>query len=168
MTEAVRRSPHSVVLLDELEKAHPDVTSILLQVLEDGILANDALTDIAKKLLQETVERAREDRNLDLTLTDNLFEERVRLEGTSQAAQFGARPLRRAAQRFLEDSISDALVKGILKSGDAATIDLGTVEGDQCTVVIRKRSGTTGGSMEVDIEDASGGVRSAKAKTRKN
>ena len=83
MTEAVRRSPHSVVLLDELEKAHPDVTSILLQVLEDGILANDDLTDIAKKLLQETVERAREERNLDLTLTDNLIEERVRLEGTS-------------------------------------------------------------------------------------
>ena len=76
--------------------------------------------------------------------------------------------MRRAAQRFLEDSISDALVKGFLKSGDAATIDLGTVEGDQCTVVIRKRSGTTGGSMEVDIEDASGGVGSAKAKTRIN
>ena len=233
LTEAVRRSPHSVVLLDELEKAHPDVTSILLQVLEDGILtdgkgrtvsfkntiivmtsnvgsnrilqetsqhddrgdddlysklllivkeelesglkpeflnrldeivvfsplANDDLTDIAKKLLQETVERAREERNLDLTLTDALVE-RVRLEGASQAAQFGARPLRRAAQRFLEDSISDALVKGFLKSGDVATVDLGRVEGDQCTVIIRKGSDN---SMEVGIEDASGGVGSATA-----
>lgn len=229
MTEAVRRSPHSVVLLDELEKAHPDVTSILLQVLEDGILtdgkgrtvsfkntilvmtsnvgssrilketsehrglgedlysklllivkeelesglrpeflnrldeivvfsplANEDLTDIAKKLLNETVERAKEERNLDLKLTDELIE-RVRLEGASQAAQFGARPLRRAAQRFLEDSISDALVKGFLTSGDTATIDLGKVEGDQCTVIIRKG----GAAMEVDIEDASGGVGSA-------
>merc|ERR1711966_632870 len=40
LTEAVRRSPHSVILLDELEKAHPDVLSILLQVLEDGILTD--------------------------------------------------------------------------------------------------------------------------------
>jgi ATP-dependent Clp protease ATP-binding subunit ClpC len=236
LTEAVRRSPHSVVLLDELEKAHPDVTSILLQVLEDGILtdgkgrtvsfkntilvmtsnvgssrilketsehqghgedlytklllivkeelesglkpeflnrldeivvfsplANEDLTDIAKKLLNETVQRAREERNLDLTLTDQLIE-RVRLEGATQAAQFGARPLRRAAQRFLEDSISDALVKGFLKSGDVATIDLGKVEGDQCTVIIRKGSAT----IEVDIEDASGGVGSATSSMPRN
>lgn len=36
LTEAVRRKPHSVVLLDEIEKAHPDIFNILLQVLEDG------------------------------------------------------------------------------------------------------------------------------------
>ena len=41
---------NSSEILNELEKAHTDVTSILLQVLEDGILANDDLTDIAKKL----------------------------------------------------------------------------------------------------------------------
>jgi len=40
LTEAVRRSPHSVVLLDELEKAHPDVLNILLQIMEDGILTD--------------------------------------------------------------------------------------------------------------------------------
>ena len=38
LTEAVRRSPHSVVLLDELEKAHSDVLNILLQIMEDGML----------------------------------------------------------------------------------------------------------------------------------
>ena len=72
-----------------------------------------------------------------------------------------ARPWRRDAQRLLEESISDALVKkGFLKSGDVATVDLGRVEGDQCTVIIRKGSDT---SMEVGIEDASGGVGSATA-----
>lgn len=229
LTEAVRRSPHSVVLLDELEKAHPDVASILLQVLEDGILtdgkgrtvsfkntilvmtsnigssrileetmkhreeddlyskllaivkeeleagvkpeflnrldeiivfsplAKDDLTDIAKKLLDETVVRAREERNLDLVLTDRLID-RVQMEGAAQAARFGARPMRRAAQRFLEDSISDALVRGFLKSGDSATIDLGEVDGDKCTVIIRKGSD----KIEVGIEDASGGVGSVK------
>jgi ATP-dependent Clp protease ATP-binding subunit ClpA len=40
LTEAVRRNPHSVVLLDELEKAHPDVLNILLQVIDDGILTD--------------------------------------------------------------------------------------------------------------------------------
>merc|ERR1712045_554830 len=40
LTEAVRRSPHSVVLLDELEKAHSDVLNILLQIMEDGILTD--------------------------------------------------------------------------------------------------------------------------------
>ena len=230
LTEAVRRSPHSVVLLDELEKAHPDVASILLQVLEDGILTdgkgrtvsfkntilvmtsnvgssrilyetnrNQAgedlyskllgivkeeleagvkpeflnrldeivvfsplekgdLTEIAKKLLNETLQRAMEERNLDLQVTDKLID-RVRQEGAAQAAQFGARPMRRAAQRFLEDSISDALVKGFLKAGDSAVIDLGKVtDDDQCTVVIQKKGGE---SIEIDIEDASGGVGSA-------
>ena len=228
LTEAVRRSPHSVVLLDELEKAHPDVSSILLQVLEDGILtdgkgrtvsfkntilvmtsnvgsarilqetnqhregedlysklltivkeelessfkpeflnrldeivvfsplAPDDLTGITEKMLRETVDRARDERNLDLHLTDRLIE-RVRYEGSSNAARFGARPLRRAAQRFLEDSVSDALVKGFLKSGDVATIDLGKVEGDQCTVIIQKGSDF----MEIEIEDTSSGVGSS-------
>jgi ATP-dependent Clp protease ATP-binding subunit ClpA len=40
LTEAVRRNPHTVVLLDEVEKAHPDVFNILLQVLEDGRLTD--------------------------------------------------------------------------------------------------------------------------------
>jgi AAA domain (Cdc48 subfamily)/C-terminal, D2-small domain, of ClpB protein len=217
----VRRSPHSVVLLDELEKAHPDVISILLQVLEDGILTDgkgrtvsfknciivmtsnigstqilaesnrhkgssdelyskllsivkeeleagvkpeflnrldeivvfspletSELTDIARKLLEETLQRAKEERDLDLTITDRILE-RVRSEGSSQAAQFGARPMRRAVQRFLEDSISDALVRGFLKPGDSGVIDLApcsSTENQRCKVMIRKLG-------SVDMED---------------
>merc|ERR1719247_3980260 len=53
LTEAVRRKPHSVVLLDEVEKAHPDVLNILLQVLEDGRLTDNKgrLIDFANTML---------------------------------------------------------------------------------------------------------------------
>lgn len=228
----MRRSPHSVVLLDELEKAHPDVSSILLQVLEDGILTdgkgrtvsfknsilvmtsnvgsqrilqetnnikegedlyakllgvvkeeleagvkpeflnrldeivvfapleNDDLTAIARKLLDETLVRAKSERDLTLNVTDALVA-RVRDEGSVQASQFGARPMRRAAQRFLEDSISDALVRGFLKPGDSATIDIGAIDGDQCTVMIQKG----GDKIEVSIEDASSGIGSQPTPT---
>ena len=49
LTEAVRRNPHSVVLLDELEKAHPDVLNILLQVVDDGILTDGSGQTISFK-----------------------------------------------------------------------------------------------------------------------
>ena len=55
LTEAVRRSPHSVVLLDELEKAHGDVLNILLQILEDGILTDGKVRNGMEPL--NTVER---------------------------------------------------------------------------------------------------------------
>jgi ATP-dependent Clp protease ATP-binding subunit ClpA len=58
LTEAVRRNPHSVVLLDELEKAHPDVLNILLQVIDDGIL-----TDGSGHVLEFMKERRRDKQN---------------------------------------------------------------------------------------------------------
>lgn len=263
LTEAVRRAPHSVVLLDELEKAHGDVLNILLQIMEDGMLTDgkgrtvsfkntilvmtsnvgsrrilqvtrdseetasfestneifeppsnekvnpndpksanhpitnmaetlysklltvvkeeleDALrpellnrideivvfsplgdsdlSEIASSLLQQTVTRAKTERNMNLTVDPALIM-RVRDEGSAQASQFGARPMRRAAQRFLEDSISEALVRGFLKEGDTATVDLGSVVGAKCTVVITRSS--DGKQLEVPIEDSSGGIGS--------
>lgn len=144
------------IVKEELEAGvKPEFLNRLDEIIVFSPLDKSDLTDIAKKLLDETVVRAREERNLDLVLTDKLID-RVQVEGAAQAARFGARPMRRAAQRFLEDSISDALVRGFLKSGDSATIDLGEVDGEKCTVIIRKGSET----IEVSIEDASGGVGS--------
>ena len=238
LTEAVRRSPHSVVLLDELEKAHGDVLNILLQIMEDGMLtdgkgrtvsfknailvmtsnvgskrilaesregstlpieelylnligvvkeelenemkpellnrmdeivvfsplANDDLSMIAELMLKQTIKRAEVERDMQITVTSSLID-RVRDEGSAQAAQFGARPMRRAAQRFLEDSISDALVRGFVSDGDKVTVDLGSVNGDKCTVlVIRERDGQ---SIEVSVEDSSGGIGSAESAVSK-
>lgn len=82
LTEAVRRKPYSVILLDEIEKAHPDVFNILLQVLDDGILTDNKgrtanfkntiiimTTNIGSHLIQEKLE------NLDVSKADAVLEE---------------------------------------------------------------------------------------------
>jgi ATP-dependent Clp protease ATP-binding subunit ClpC len=246
LTEAVRKAPHSVVLLDELEKAHPDVLNVLLQILEDGMLTDGKgrtvnfknvilimtsnvgsqrilalsklesavqkssepnggadseqgaadvlyakLSDIVKDELEQTmrpellnrmdeivvfsplsgtdlrgiaklimdkvVERAQEEQELTLTVTP-AFIKAVTDEGSSNAAQFGARPMRRAAQRFFEDAVSDSIVRGFLERGDDAVVDLKTdLETDRHYVVevCRSRDSNT---VEVLIDKVVGGI----------
>lgn len=247
LTEAVRKAPHSVVLLDELEKAHPDVLNVLLQIMEDGMLtdgkgrtvnfkntilimtsnvgsqrimelskleaaardmngsngetlAGDAeslyarlsdvvkeelettmrpellnrmdeivifsplsdsdLRSIAQLIMDKTVERAQVEQDLDLTVTPALTQV-VTDEGSSNAAQFGARPMRRAAQRFFEDAISDAIVRGFLEKGDGATVGLNSAsETDRYYAVDVKRA-RDGTSLNVAVEKVSGGIGSS-------
>ena len=191
LTEKVRRKPYSVVLLDEIEKAHPDVFNLLLQVLDDGILtdglgrrvdfrntiiimtSNIGVRDLkdfgsgvgfatanrrdnADELMKSTIQNAlrkafspeflnrlddvivfnslsREDihKIIDLSL-DKLFH-RVKALGydieLSEKAkdflaergydqQYGARPLNRAIQKYLEDPVAEEILKGELKEGD--------------------------------------------------
>ncbi|CAL5223254.1 g5736 [Coccomyxa viridis] len=199
LTEAVRRRPFAVVLLDEIEKAHPDVFNILLQVLEDGRLTDSqgrsvsfkntllictsnvgsnviskgggqlgfAMPDqdgesaqygsmrslvmeelkayfrpellnrldeivvfkqlgmsstaaIAKLLMQETRERIAL-RGIGLEPSPGLMRF-ICQEGYSQ--EYGARPLRRAITRIVDDPLSDAILSGELKDGDVAYIDV--------------------------------------------
>jgi len=146
------------VVKEELEDAlRPELLNRLDEIVVFSPLGEGDLSDIASLLLQQTVNRAKSERNMHLTITSALVR-RVRDEGSAQASQFGARPMRRAAQRFLEDSISDALVRGFMKEGDAATIDLGRVVGEKCTVVITRDE--DGKQLEVSIEDSSGGIGS--------
>lgn len=231
LTEAVRRAPHSVILLDELEKAHGDVLNILLQILEDGILTDgqgrtvnfknailimtsnvgsqrimglsklqaaahenedaiyaslsevvkeelestmrpeflnrvddivvfsplsDAnLNSIAQLILNKTVKRAQSEQELTLDLSPSLSQ-KVTEEGSSNAAQFGARPMRRAAQRFFEDTISDAIVRGFLKRGDAALVELGADDEKHYNVEIQRSS--DGKILQVPVDKVSGGI----------
>lgn len=233
LTEAVRRRPHSVVLIDEMEKAHGDVLNILLQILEDGILtdgqgrtvsfkntvlvltsnigskrilelvqkANDGaavgdkrtdpkasyavlsgavkseleagfkpeflnriddivifepLTDdelslIASMMILDIVARSKMERNLDITVSGALLEKMV-LDGSKAASQFGARPMRRTVQRIFEDTISEAVVEGFLVEGDVAVFDLRDSDGDSTIVVVsRERDSET---FTVEIEDS--------------
>ena len=210
LTEAVRRRPYTVVLFDEIEKAHPDVFNLLLQLLEDGRLTDskgrtvdfkntliimtsnigskviekgggglgfefgggdveetqynrirslvneelkqyfrpeflnrldeiivfrqlsrDEVKQIAEIMLKEVFSRMR-DKGIDLSVTES-FKERLVEEGYNPS--YGARPLRRAVMRLLEDSLAEEFLSGRIGEGDAALVDIN----DDKQVVIRKQ-----------------------------
>ncbi len=198
LTEAVRRRPYTVVLFDEIEKAHPDVFNMLLQILEDGRLTDakgrtvdfkntllimtsnigskviekgggglgfelnedeaesqynrirslvneelkqyfrpeflnrldeiivfrqlnrDEVKEVSEIMLKEVFSRLTEqDINLEIT---EAFKERLVEEGYSPT--YGARPLRRAIMRLLEDVLAEEMLSGRLKEGDTAVVDI--------------------------------------------
>jgi len=193
LTEKVRRKPYSVVLLDEIEKAHPDVFNILLQVLDDGILTDSlgrrvdfknaiiimtsnvgtkdikltggigfggtitdenrylslksTIDDAVKKLFNpEFLNRIDETiifRNLEKEdimkiieiemkdLFDNLKQNKMQIVLDASAKDFlvdkgfdpkyGARPLRRAIQKYVEDPLAEEILKGTFKEGSTIT-----------------------------------------------
>jgi ATP-dependent Clp protease ATP-binding subunit ClpB len=167
LTEAVRRRPYSVVLLDEIEKAHPDVFNILLQILDDGRLTDgqgrtvdfrntvlimtsnvrsaDALVDVFRPEFLNRVDEIVEFKPLskeqigeivDLQLRrlrERLAERGLRLELTDEAQQvlaeagwdptYGARPLKRAIQRLVENPLALRLLEGEFAEGDTVRVD---------------------------------------------
>ena len=200
LTEAVRRKPYSVVLFDEIEKAHPDVVQLLLQVLEEGRLtdslgrkidfrntilimtsnvgaeilqrntsmgfglevnAENEYEKIREKILDETKRvfkpeflnrlnelvifksLGREDMKaiveLELRNVSNRLKEQGLVFDFSEAAKsfliekgydakYGARPLRRAIERHLEDSLAEAILGGEIKAGEVIHVE---VQNDQ-------------------------------------
>merc|ERR1712087_200959 len=92
-------------------------------------LSGEDLQSITSLILEKTVDRAQIEQDLTLKVQPGLTKV-VTEEGSSNAAQFGARPMRRAAQRFFEDAVSDALIRGFLQKGDDAVVDLVSDSGD--------------------------------------
>src|SRR4051795_147280 len=195
LTEAVRRRPYQVVLLDEIEKAHPDVFNVLLQVLDDGRLTDsqgrtvdfkntiiimtsnigsaaiaasgarngDAAYEEMKRQVTDTLgahfrpeflnrvdeiivfhalTEADLERIVDLLvadLTSRLATQDIVLELTHTAREllvregtdpaFGARPLKRTIQRFVENPLARSIVAGEFKPGDRITADADRVNG---------------------------------------
>jgi len=167
LTEAVRRRPYSVVLLDEIEKAHPDVFNVLLQILDDGRLTDgqgrtvdfrntvlimtsnvrsaDAMRDVFRpeflNRIDEIVEfqplskeQIGEIVELQLRRVEARLAERgLRLELTDAAKEtlaeagwdptYGARPLKRAIQRLLENPLALRLLEGEFAEGDTVRVD---------------------------------------------
>jgi ATP-dependent Clp protease ATP-binding subunit ClpB len=172
LTEAVRRRPYSVVLLDEIEKAHPEVFNILLQVLDDGRLTdgqgrtvdfrntvlimtsnvpNEAamretfrpefLNRIDEIVEFEPLTRDQIGEIVDLQLARlraRLSERGLSLELTSAAKEhlaeagwdptYGARPLKRAIQRQVENPLALRLLEGDFEEGDTVRVDVGDGE----------------------------------------
>jgi ATP-dependent Clp protease ATP-binding subunit ClpC len=201
LTEKVRRKPYSVVLLDEIEKAHPDVFNILLQVLDEGHLTDgmgrkvdfkntliimtsnvgarklqdfgtgvgfgtkakiENLEDIRNNVIEESVKKAfspeflnrlddiiifksleKEDikRIVDIPLNelkDRMLELGYKIKISTKLRdylveagydeKYGARPLNRVIQKYVEDPIAERMLEGDIKEGD--TIKIGYVKGD--------------------------------------
>jgi ATP-dependent Clp protease ATP-binding subunit ClpB len=172
LTEAVRRRPYSVVLLDEIEKAHPDVFNVLLQILDDGRLTDgqgrtvdfrntvlimtsnvrsaEAMRDVFRpeflNRIDEIVEfhplskdQIGEIVELQLRRVEARLAERgLRLELTGEARgvlaeagwdpTYGARPLKRAIQRLLENPLALRLLEGEFAEGDTVRVDAGDGE----------------------------------------
>ena len=167
LTEAVRRRPYSVVLLDEIEKAHAEVFDLLLQILDDGRLTDGhgrtvdfrhtvvimtsnirsaaALADhfrpeflnrideivelrpLSREQISEIVElqlaRLRErlaERGIQIELTD-AAKELIAEEGWDPA--YGARPLKRALQRLVENPLAKLLLEATFSDGDVVRVD---------------------------------------------
>ena len=197
LTEAVRRRPYSVILLDEIEKAHPDVFNVLLQVLDDGrmtdgkgrtvdfkntilIMTSNLGSDLIMKMTEEKAEPALINSQLEEVLSRhfkpeflNRIDESIifralnqddmigiidvqlrrlarRLEEKkltvrfSQNAKkflvsvgynplFGARPLKRAIQRHIEDQLARELLEGSFQEGDVILVD-----GDNSRIFFKK------------------------------
>jgi ATP-dependent Clp protease ATP-binding subunit ClpB len=168
LTEAVRRRPYAVVLFDEIEKAHPEVLNVMLQLLDDGRLTDgkgrvvdftntviamtsnlrdqDALrahfrpefiNRIDEVVFFHTLEREHikqiieiqlrgllkrlSDRKISIALSDRAKDFLVR-EGYDPV--YGARPLKRALQRFLLDPLARRVLEGEFREGDAVVADM--------------------------------------------
>ena len=185
LTEAVRRKPYSVVLFDEIEKAHPDVFNILLQVLDDGRLTdshgrtvdfknsiivmtsnlgsseiqsfegkiNKTEKEILKNELLKTFRPEFVNRIDEIVIFHGLTQDQIRSIAKSQLGllgkrletrdieiefsenvldlllhkgfdqNFGARPLKRAIQTFIENPLAKLVLKGEVSSGDSVPVD---------------------------------------------
>ncbi len=209
LSEKIRRNPYSVVLFDEIEKAHPDVFNILLQVLDDGhitdaqgrkisfkntiiimtsnagaqaiispkklgfaavddekvnyenmkqnvmeevkrifkpefinrideiivfhALNKDHMKEIVTLLSKKLVDRCREQMNIELNIRDNVKKFIVE-KGSDD--KFGARPLRRAVQTYIEDAMAEEVLNGNIKSGDNVVV---TMKGTEIKFSIKEK-----------------------------
>lgn len=114
----------------------PEFLNRLDDIVVFEALEKSDLRNIAQLVLQEIALRARVERSMDITFTTGLVNHVVD-QGTRNAKLFGARPLRRAAQRILEDAISDAVVNQFLGEGDVGEFDVKPE--DQSIVITRQR-----------------------------
>ncbi|MFW5978672.1 MAG: ATP-dependent Clp protease ATP-binding subunit, partial [Bacteroidia bacterium] len=210
LTEKVRRKPYSVVLLDEIEKAHPDVFHILLQMLDDGQLTDSlgrkvdfrntiiimtsnigsrqlkdfgkgvgfetqakakSSNELAKDVIQKALKRSFAPEFLnrldDIVIFNSLTKEDIheiidielqglydrisnlgyKVEITKEAKdyvadkgfdiQFGARPLKRAIQKYIEDPMAETIIKQSVKEGDLLKVEYNKNE-DKIDINVQK------------------------------
>ena len=147
----------SDVVKEELEICmKPELLNRIDEIVVFSPLGDAELGAVASLLLKQTSDRALEERGIHLQITQSLVD-KVVYAGSLNAAQYGARPMRRAVQRFFEDTVSDAIVKGFLKEGDSANVDIVSDLESRITRLSDNQS------ITVRVEDASGGIGAAKS-----
>jgi ATP-dependent Clp protease ATP-binding subunit ClpC len=109
---------------NELEKKmRPELLNRIDEIVVFKPLEDAVLISIAQGILDETIQRASAEQDMDVSVTQALMA-MVTREGAFSAAQFGARPMRRAAKRFLEDTLSEAIMREFLQEGDEVIVDV--------------------------------------------
>jgi ATP-dependent Clp protease ATP-binding subunit ClpC len=224
LTEKVRRRPYSVVLLDEIEKAHPDVFNLLLQILDDGQITDslgrridfrntivimtsnigsrqlkdfgtgvgfstqarkEQQEDLAKGVIEKALKNAFAPEFLnridDVVLFNNLYKEHIReiihiemkslykrveemgytltvsdsaLDFISEKGfddRYGARPLKRAIQKYLEDPMAEEIIKANIDEGDTLHADMDK-DGNNIEIKVKKAKKKKSKKEEEDPE----------------
>lgn len=114
----------SSVVKNALEEAmRPELLNRIDEIVVFAPLAYENLKDIAKNLIDAAVKRTKDDLNIQLKVSDNIAEIVTR-EALSTASVYGARPIRRAVQRYLEDTMAEAIMSEFIEEGDSATMNL--------------------------------------------
>ncbi|GKZ00864.1 hypothetical protein MPSEU_001038100 [Mayamaea pseudoterrestris] len=140
----------SQVVKEELEtKMKPELLNRIDEIIVFAPLSASDLNAIASLIIEKTLARARTEQDMILQVDQCIIREIVR-QGSAKADQFGARPMRRAVQRYVEDSLSDAIIQGFLIRNDAATL---TLAGLNQVQVKRDRDGEV---LVVKVEESSG------------
>jgi ATP-dependent Clp protease ATP-binding subunit ClpA len=138
----------SRVVKDELEfTMRPEFLNRIDEIVVFAPLDSAQLAMVAELTVQQALERAEMEITVDTPLLSQVLN-----EGSAHADEFGARPMRRAAQRYVEDPLSDAILQGFLKKGDSAVLDVGS---ERSIRITRKRDGA---HIEVAVEDIGGGI----------
>ena len=157
---ALEYSEMSAVVKEELQNVmKPELLNRIDEIVIFSPLGSTELRSVAQLLLDKSVKRAKEERGIILKTTDALVNKVIE-EGGLSAAQFGARPMRRAVQRFFEDAVSDAIIKGFITDGDEAILDIGGIS-QNGLVNARVTRTSDMRSIECEIEDGSGGIGAA-------
>lgn len=148
----------SEVVQDELQnEMRPELLNRIDEIVVFSPLDDENLRDIAYAIVNDASERALREKDIKLTASESLIDA-ILYDGTRNAAEFGARPMRRAGQRLFEDAASDAIVRGFLVEGDRATVDMGLSEsasGMPTVAIMREKDGAL---LVVDVDDGSGGI----------